>query len=129
VRTIVRFRAPTGEYALPVEYVTEVRPATDLTPLPAARAGIAGVVPRGDDVLTVLSVLGEPGAHVIVIEEGGVLFALLVEEVTGVHAVDDEVIGPPPRGQEHGQVAGVIVEDLGVVLLLDPAALRGRLNA
>jgi chemotaxis signal transduction protein len=129
VRTIVRFRAPTGEYALPVEHVKEVRPATDLTALPAARAGVAGVVPRGDDVLTVLSELGEPGSHVIVIEEGGVAFGLLVDEVTGVHRVDDEAIGPPPRGQQHGQVAGVIVEDVGVVLLLDAAGLRRRLTA
>ena len=126
--TIVRFRTPSGNFALPVEHVTEVRRAADLTVLPAPQPGVAGVMPRDGDVLTVLSVLGDLGRHVIVIDEDGVVFGLLVDEVTGVHRVDDELIGPPPRGQHRTDVAGVIVEPGGVVLLLDAAVLRGKLT-
>lgn len=127
MRTIVRFRTPTGDFALPVEAVTEVRPAAELTLLPTAQPGVAGVMRRGGEALTVLSVLGEPGQHVIVIDDDAVTFGLLVGEVTGVHRIDDETIGPPPRGQDGTAVAGVIVDDNGVVLLLDTAALRRRL--
>lgn len=132
MRTIVRFSTPTGDFAIPVEHVTEVRPAAELRALPAAGPGVAGVMRRGGEALTVLSVLGEPGRHVIVIDDEAVMFGLLVGEVTGVHRVDDAVIGPPPRGQDGGTVAGVIVEGGieggGVVLLLDTAALRARLS-
>lgn len=128
MRTIVRFRTPKGDYALPVERVAEVRPAAELTLLPASQRGVAGVMRRGGGALTVLSILGELGRHVIVIDHGTVAFGLLVEEVTGVHRVDDELIGPPPPGQDDGTVAGVIVDGNGVVLLLDTEALRARLT-
>jgi chemotaxis signal transduction protein len=128
VTTVVRFRAPNGEYALPVDHVSEVRSSTDLTPLPEPRAGVAGLLRRGDEAITVLSVLGQPGEHVIVMEEGGLTFGLLVSEVTGVQALDDGDIGPPPPGQDRATVSGVLAGDDGLVLLLDCAALRGRLS-
>jgi chemotaxis signal transduction protein len=129
VTTVVRFRAPAGRYALPVEQVTEVRSSAGLTPLPEPRAGIAGLMRRGDDALTVLSILGEPGDHVIVIDDGGLSFGLLVAEVTGVQAVDEAEIGPPPSGQDGTTVSGVLVAEEGIVLLLDSAALRERLTS
>ena len=127
--TVVRFRAPAGQYALPVDRVTQVRASTGLTSLPEPRAGIAGLLRQGDEALTVLSILGEPGDHVIVVDEGGLSFGLLVSEVTGVQAVDDDDIGPPPPGQEGSTVCGVLVGEDDLVLLLDPVALRGRLTA
>jgi chemotaxis signal transduction protein len=84
---------------------------------------------RGDDALTVLSILGEPGDHVIVIDDGGLSFGLLVAEVTGVQAVDEAEIGPPPSGQDGTTVSGVLVAEEGIVLLLDSAALRERLTS
>jgi chemotaxis signal transduction protein len=127
--TMVRFRTPSGRYALAVDHVTEVRAATGITPLPEPRQGVAGLLRRGDEALTVLSVLGEPGTHVIVIDDGGHTFGLLVEEVTGVHAVDDGQIGPPPAGQDRGAVSGVLPVDDGLVLVLDATSLRQWLEA
>jgi chemotaxis signal transduction protein len=127
VTTIVRFRTASGDYALPVEAVDEVRFAADLTPLPTPQPGVAGVMPRGDDVLTVLSILGSEGRHVIVVAHEGMTFGLLVDEVTGVHRVDDALIGPPPHGQDGESVTGVVVDASGIVLLLDVEALRMRL--
>ena len=124
----MRFRTRRGEYALPVEQVSEIRRATDLTLLPAAQTGVAGVIRRGDDVLTVLSVLGESGDHVVVVDDAGRLFGVLVDEVTGVHRIDEVDVGPAPGGHD-GAVAGAIVEDDGVVLMLDAAALRGRVTS
>lgn len=128
MKTIVRFRTGRGEYALPVEQVSEVRRATDLTLLPAAQPGVAGIIRRGDEVVTVLSVLGDSGDHVVVIDEGGQVFGLLVDEVTGVHRIDEADVGPAPGGHD-GAVAGAIIGDDGVVLMLDAAALRGKVSS
>lgn len=124
----MRFRSDGRNYALPVEQVMEVRSASDMTPPPAPRAGVAGLVPRGEAALTVPSVLGVTGEHVIVLDEGTRTFGLLVDEVTEVVRVDDAVVGPPPPGQAGAAVSGVIQDDAELVLLLDPVALRGTLE-
>jgi chemotaxis signal transduction protein len=126
---MVRFRTPRGEFALPVEQVTEVRRADDLVLLPSPKEGVAGVIRHGDGVLPVLSVLGEPGQHVVVVQVDDARFGLLVEEVTAIRRVEDGDVGPPPRGQEGAGVSAAIVEPDGIVLVLDPAALRARLGA
>ena len=82
---------------------------------------------RGDGSLSVLSILAEQGKHVIVIEDGGIAFGLLVDEVLGVHEVDEALVGPPPHGQDRGAVAGVLHAEGELVLLLDPSALRASL--
>jgi chemotaxis signal transduction protein len=128
VRTLVRFRSAEAAYALPVEHVTEVRSAADMRPLPAPRQGVAGIVPRADGALTVLSVLGDAGDHVIVVDDSNLTFGLLVDEVTAVMRVEDDRIGPPPQGQAGGTVAGVIHDDGELVLVLDAVALRGTLS-
>ena len=128
MRTIVRFRAGDAEYALPVEDVTEVRSASELTPLPAPRAGVAGLMTHGGDALPVLSVLTELGRHVLVMSTADVHFGVLVDEVVGVERIGDEILGPPPRGQDRDNVTGVIVEDGRLILLLDSAALGARLH-
>ena len=124
MKTLVRFRTERGAFALPVDQVAGVRRADEISLLPAARPGVAGVIRRGDNVLTVLSVLGSEGAHVIVVDDGTAAFGLLVGEVTGVERVDEGAIGPAPEGQDAAAVTGAIVEEAGVVLLLDPALLR-----
>jgi chemotaxis signal transduction protein len=125
---VVRFRAPGGQFALPVEQVTAVLPATALTPLPAPRAGVVGLLDRGDETLSVLSLVGSTGAHVLVVEDDGHTFGLLVEEVLGVHEVHDADLGAPPAGQDRAVVAGVMSDQHGLVLLLDLPVLTGRLT-
>ena len=126
--TIVRFRCSNTTYALPVEDVAEVRSAVTMVPLPAPRPGVAGLARRAEGSLTVLSVLGENGAHVIVVDNGETAFGLLVDEVTDVTEVDESAISPPPPGQTGQAVSGVIHDGADLVLLLDAAALRGTLT-
>lgn len=128
MRTIVRFRAGDREYGLPVEHVTEVRSAAELTPLPAPRPGVAGLMTHGGDALPVLAVLSDVGRHVVVVDEGEVSFGVLVDEVLGVERVEDGLIGPAPHGQDQDSVSGVIVDGDRVVLLLDTAAFRAKLT-
>ena len=97
---------------------------------PAEERGVTVrvLVARPDGALTVLSLLSTTGEHVIVVDEGALMFGLLVDEVTEVSNIDDARIGPPPQGQAGTTVAGVIHEDGGLVLVLDAAALRGTLS-
>ncbi|HEX2699728.1 MAG TPA: chemotaxis protein CheW [Acidimicrobiales bacterium] len=126
--TIVRFRVGDAPYAMPVERISEVRSARDLTPLPDPRDGVAGLMRRGDSTITVLTMSERAGRHVIVIDSGAAEFALLVDEVTGVHRVDDASVRPSPAGQRHGVVGGVVADGAELVFLLDVSALARRLT-
>jgi chemotaxis signal transduction protein len=128
MRTIVRFQTSEGDYAVPVDQVSEVRSAAALTPLPSPRPGVIGLMPRGDEALPVLAIFSASGRHVVVIDEGSLSFGLLVDEVTGVHQIDEARIGAPPPGQDRSLVSGVVNDAPGVVLLLDVAALAGKVS-
>jgi chemotaxis signal transduction protein len=126
--TVVRFRAPGGQYALPVDNVTEIRTAADIARLPAPRPGVVGLVSVDGEALPVLSLLGATGQHIVVVEDGDETFALLVEEVLGVSEVPESNLGPPPAGQDRAVVASVVSDDVGMVQLLDIAVLSGRVT-
>ncbi len=118
--TMVHFRTATGEWAVPIDRVHEVRLAEGITPLPVPRQGIAGVLRRDDEILTVVSLLGEGAGHVLVLEGGGEVFGLLAEAAIGILRADESTLSPPPAGQEGPVVTGVIREGGGrMVLLVD----------
>jgi chemotaxis signal transduction protein len=125
--SIVCFRTPAGLCGLPIEHVEEIRSSDGMVPLPAPRAGVAGLLPWGEESLSVLSVLGSEGEHVIVVDDDDLRFGLLVEEALGIEKVDESTIGPAPEGQDRAVVSGVVTNDLGLVLLVDLTVLRGRL--
>jgi purine-binding chemotaxis protein CheW len=120
--TLVCFRTGDGEYAVPVESVREVRSGGALLPLPGARTGVAGLVEYEGKTLTVLTTLGAGENQVLLLEHGDHAFGLMVEEVTRVMSVDNQV-GPPPRGQEQDYISGVVSTDDGFLLLVDIDAL------
>jgi chemotaxis signal transduction protein len=126
MRTLVHFETETGEWAVPIERVQEVRLASGINPLPAAKPGIAGLLRRGDEVLSVLSLLGEAAGHVLVIDGAGERYGLLAESAVGILRVTDEEIGEPPAGQENPMVSGVIRADGGRMILLLDADEMGK---
>jgi chemotaxis signal transduction protein len=123
VTSVVRFETAGGVCALPVQAVREVCPASGLKPLPGGHEGVAGMVERGGAPVTVLTPLGPAGDHLLIVEAGGHTFGLCVERVLGVSRMDERQLGPRPRGQAAGYVAGVIRTDSGLELLLEPGAL------
>lgn len=128
MRSLVQFRTAQGQFAVPVEVAREVRPAKGLSPLPAPRPGVAGVLLERDEALTVIDVLGSGSRHILVLVVGDRAFGLLVDEVLGVTRVADDAVGPPPPGQTTGIVAGVVNLPSGAMLLVDPAALGKSLG-
>ena len=129
MRTLVHFATPHGEWAVPIERVLEVRLAEGIAPLPVPRQGIAGVLRRGDEVLTVLSLLGDAAGHILVLDGAGRRFGLLAASAIGILRVDDGELMPPPDGQQDPVVAGVIRVDADrMVLLLDADQLGKALE-
>jgi chemotaxis signal transduction protein len=127
VTRMVRFRTGDGEFAITVENVLEVRCAAGMVPMPSRRPDVVGLLPRVNDTLTVLTLLGSGREHVLVIDAGEAPFGLLVEEVRGIVAVDDRDVEPAPRGQSSELVSGLIRTGDVVVLLVDAHALERRL--
>lgn len=123
---MVCFAAAGSAYCLPVDAVRAVRPADGMVSLPAGRPDVSGLVP-GDPPLSVSSVLGRGGGHILVIETAGKRFGLLVDAVSGLRRVDDADIRPAPEGQERELVAGTFDAEDGLVLVADPEALAERL--
>jgi chemotaxis signal transduction protein len=94
--------------AAPMASVLEVRTAGELQALPGRREGIAGLVEKDGQVLTVLSTLGAGGAHVLLLSSAKGSFGLLTDEVLGVVDVTESEIQPPPLGQSRELVSGAI---------------------
>ncbi|HVF73922.1 MAG TPA: chemotaxis protein CheW [Acidimicrobiales bacterium] len=129
MRQLVRFRTSAGSYAVPVEHAREVRSGDGLRPLPSPRAGVAGVVSRGDDAVPVLDSLGGGGGHILMLEAGNNVFGLLVEQVTGVESFGDDAVAPPPPGQDDAVIAGVVQEGDVMVLVVDVPVLAQSLRS
>ena len=123
---MVQFRAAGARYAIPVRDVLQVRQAAQMSALPAARAGVAGVIRQGGAALPVLSVLDGAGAQVLLLETGGRGYGLLVEAVSAIVEVDERQLGPPPEGQDGGLVTGVLDAGPELLLVLDAASLGAR---
>jgi chemotaxis signal transduction protein len=123
---MVCFRTSQGQFALPVESTLAVRTMDGLVDLPAPRADIVGLLP-GDPPLSVLSSLGAGGDHVLVVISDDVRYGLNVLEVLGVRRFEDDEVGPPPKGQQGGLIAGTLHGSDELVLVADARALAGRL--
>ena len=126
MKTMVCFRTEDGRFALPVESTLSVRTLDGLVELPAPRVDIVGVLP-GDPPLSVLASLGKGGDHVVVVTSDDIHFGLHVIEVLGVRRVEDDQIGPPPKGQEGGLIAGTLHGSNDLMLVADAHALAERL--
>ena len=124
--TVVSFRSGGQAWAGALDRVQRVLGARGLLPLPDPRPGVAGLLHRDGDTVTVVSPLGggQPG-QVLVLDDGATSIGLLVDEVVGVERVQEEA-GAPPAGQRSPLVAGVL-PGARPLLLLDVGALTGWL--
>jgi chemotaxis signal transduction protein len=128
VKALVCFTSAHGPMAAPVEAVRAVLEHEELTPLPSARPGVAGILRPETDALPVLDVLAPPGEHVLVLEAGGLRFGLCVTAVTDVIRVDDSAARPAPAGQDEPLVRGLVRTGDGNVQLVDLDGLAARLR-
>jgi len=77
VTTVVSFRSGGQDWAVALERVQRVLGARDLLPLPDPGPGVAGLLHRDGDTVTVLSPLGAEGGQVLVLDGDGATVGLL----------------------------------------------------
>jgi chemotaxis signal transduction protein len=123
--TVVSFRSGGRDWAVAIDRVQQVLGARDLLPLPDPKPGVAGLLYRDGQTVTVVSPLDAARGQVLVLEDGGTTVGLLVDEVVGIERVPEDG-GTPPAGQRWPLVAGVLAGPKPL-LLLDVAALTGWL--
>jgi chemotaxis signal transduction protein len=124
--TMVCFTAAGAAYCMPVEATRAVRRTIGMITLPAARPGVAGLIP-GDPPLTVLSPLGAGGTHILIVEIADHTFGLQVDTVTGLRRIDDADIRPAPQGQDRALISGTIETGGDLMMVTNPSALAERL--
>lgn len=95
--------------------------------MPSPAAGVVGLLARENEALTVTSLLGTGGGHVLVLDAGNGPVGLLVDEVLGVFVVDSNAVGPPPTGQREDLVSGSLLGPDGLMLVVDACAVAEAL--
>ncbi len=92
-------------YAIETEFVREVCPMRELTPLPCTPAFVYGLVNIRGQVLTVIDMkkffdLPEKGItnlnQVIVVKKDAMEFGILADEIIGIRHIPVDTVHPPP---------------------------------
>lgn len=125
-------------YGLPIHDVLEVLCQFDIEPVPGAAAEVLGVINLRGTVVTVIDLrrrLGVAAAaadadtRIVVIEQEGERFGLLVDRVADVRKVIEGAIKAVPdvgAGGHEARVHGVYTRDGDLLTLLDTGSLIRR---
>ncbi len=122
VKKFVLFRTSTGEFAIPVESVREVRSDPALASIPGAHPAVAGLLDWKGEALTVIAPFGA-GRQVIVLEGGPGLYGLIVEEVLELAHRSDRELGRAPAESSASYVTGVMRSEGHMVPIVDAGLL------
>lgn len=131
----VGIRVGSEDFGVPVTLVRDVLCRQHLTPVPLAPRAIAGLLNLRGRIVTAIDLgirLGLPpnvavsDATYIVVENGGELYALVVDSVGDVLPVDEGRLEPAPLGlnqQWRAVASAVYPTERGPIVLLDIARL------
>jgi purine-binding chemotaxis protein CheW len=130
---LVLFSLGGERYGVDASRVTAVVPPVSPTPLPGARAALAGVVNHRGEVLAVVDLRGLLGAtlaaevpsegRIVVVDAGGTVFGLRADEVIGLARVEASGPGPQPARLEGGLPGWIRGVTGGMVSIVDLEAL------
>ena len=104
-RELITFRINAQEFCVDIRLVREIRGWAPATPLPQAPAYVVGVINLRGAVLPILDLSGRLGLgmtvptarHVIIVARvGGRTVGLLVEAVSDILSISEEMIQPTP---------------------------------
>ena len=142
-REVITFRVGTQEFCADVTSVREIRGWTPAMPFPQAAAHVRGVINLRGEVLAIMDLSARLGLgdadptarHVIMVAEiGKSSLGLLVDEVSDILTITDDMVQPPPDVADEtvqALVKGVIsLEERMISLLrLDDLAPRRMADA
>jgi purine-binding chemotaxis protein CheW len=135
MESLVTFRLANQTCGLPVATVRDVLAGQKITRIPLAPTGVAGSLNLRGRIVTAINVrdrlrlpasAGHQGPMSVVVEHGGELYALLVDEVAEVIRVEPSSVERTPATlapawAQHS--AGIYRLDHGLLILLDVAKL------
>jgi chemotaxis protein CheZ len=126
----IGFTMNNNEYTIPILKVQEIVNVPQLTKLPQVPDYIEGVTNLRGRIIPVVNLkqmagLGgdSVGEKVIVITSGRITFGVLVDEITGVVAIEDSEIEPPTEFNTSEIVSGVAKVGERLIVLLDTKKL------
>ncbi len=142
LRAFLSFRVAGQLYGLPLEYIREVAPFKgDLAIVAKADEAMIGLIKLRDAVLPLMSLASLMGleanrvdgsSRIIVIEHGGDLIGLVVDEMEIIHRLSQHAIDAVPavlqRGRGDAQIdaIGRIADGQRLISILSPEKLFGH---
>lgn len=141
MRAVVTFRVGTQEFCIDVMAVREIRVWTPATPVAHAPDFVCGVIDLRGVVLPIIDLAARLGGlptaattrhAILVTEASGQLAGLLVEDVSELLTVGEDLIQPTPdvaSEQARRLVSGIIVIGGRMVSLLAVGAILPRATA
>lgn len=138
VDKVVVFRLGHESYGVDIRHVREVVAWAEPTPLPGAPAQVEGVLNLRDEVVPVLDLarrLGatrarpDAGAQIMVVESGGGVAGLVVDEVMEVLSLGADQVQPVAalaRGAGDPLVAGIVRLEGRLIIVVDLVRIAGE---
>lgn len=132
---VLTFKVGDEDYAISIEYISEIVGLHKITPLPDVPRYVKGVINLRGKIIPVVDMrlrLGIPEREydertcIVVVNVEGDLLGLIVDRVNEVTDIPEDQIEPPPSGEE----VGGLVKGLGKVreevkILLDVKKIIG----
>jgi purine-binding chemotaxis protein CheW len=127
---LIVFRVGDEEFGVPIGAVQEIIKVGIVTPIPDSPSFIKGLINVRGDIVAIIDVRArfslpteeEPSKHIVIVNQEGSLFGLMVNEVLEVLRVQKSDIKTPPQlmtKMHEDYVYGVITHDARLIILLD----------
>ena len=135
-RQLVVFSLGEEEYALPIAQVHEIIRYTEPRSVASASAWVRGVINLRGKIVPVydlaarlgLASLESKDSNIVIVESGGNIAGVVVDDVDQVLTVTDEQLeGVPSSGSD--SIEAIAKLDERLIVLLDPAGIFGGLAA
>ncbi len=122
-----------GDYAIPIEYVREIRALEVITKIPNAKTYVKGIMNLRDQIIPIIDVkeklcLGSGESHstkqrILIADAKDLLIGILVDEVDQVMRIQTKDIESAPENMlESNYIKGIVKTDK-LLILLDVARL------
>jgi purine-binding chemotaxis protein CheW len=116
------------EYGLPIDHVQEIIRHADPRDIPGTAGALRGVITLRSRIIPVcdlaahLGVRGGDGAdrRIVIVESDGQRVGLIVDSVTEVMTVDEELVEPASASQDH-RLSGIARDGDRLIVVVDAA--------
>ncbi|PKM87599.1 MAG: chemotaxis protein CheW [Firmicutes bacterium HGW-Firmicutes-12] len=121
------FKLDSEEYALPVLQIREIIKYQGATKLPNANSSLEGIINLRNKIIPVINLAKifdlnnevDTDSRVIIVENNIQDLGIIVNAVTEVLRIDENLIEKPPLQNKHSYIKGIGRTDTRMLMLLD----------